>query len=306
MKNMKNAIKFIAIGLVVLQLFSLAAALKISSVDTIPNEVEPGKIIDLIIEIENNLNVDVDDVEIALILTPQVLETSVLGNVMSEGVPLSPQESSTKFIDEIEDDDEKNIKFSLIADADAEAGVYKIPVKLNYKIDDVAQTEKMFTVSVTINSKPNLVLSAENDNGVFLKNQKNEVEIVITNTGLNKAKLLEIGIQGSGIYNVLSSQNVYIGDLESDDFDSAKFEVFLKDSGSVSLPVTLKYRDSTNREYSETEILQLRVYSTDEAIELGLIEKSRTTLYIIVVVVVIVLWFIWRKIKKRRKRKGGN
>ena len=141
-----------------------------------------------------------------------------------------------------------------------------------------------------------------NSESLLLENQKNEVEIVITNKGLARAKFLEIKISGAG-FNVLSQDNIYIGDLDSDDFDSAKFEIFTKNSGAIIIPVTLTYRDATNKIYSESEILQLKVYSKEEAIRLGLIQKNNTLIYVGVVLGLIIVWIIYRKIKKRRKRR---
>lgn len=282
-----KTITTIILGILLLGLANISA-LTISDVSTSPNQVAPGADIDLIIEIENNLGDKAEDIEISLDLS---------------NVPLAPRESSEKYLDKLKDDDEESFKFSLIAEADAEAGIYKIPVTIKYTIDDEEKTEKTknFTVSVNINARPDFIISAE---GLFLKNQKNELEIQIINIGLSKAKLLEIELQPSGAYEILSSNRVYIGDLDSDDFDVAKFDIFLKGAGVVSFPLKLRYRDAANKQFSDSEVVSIKVYSQKEAAGLGLIEKSNVRLYFYIALGVVVVWFFWRRHKKRKKIRG--
>lgn len=292
-----------AIFLVLALSITLTSALTIQNVETIPAQVEPGQKVEIKLEIKNNLADDVTDVEIGLQLNAQTIQ-SLTGTSVIPGVPLSPVESSEVYIDEIQEDDKENVKFELIADADSEAGVYKIPVVMSYLVNGGTQrTEKQFTISVTINSAPNLVLNSE---GLLLKNQKNKVEILITNIGLNKAKLLEVSLVPSSDYQILSASRIYIGDLDSDDFDVASFEVFMKDKSSVTIPVTLRYRDALNKQYTEQDVVLVRVYSTDEAVELGLIQKNNTMIYAGVVVALVLIWFVWRKWRKKRKKKRAE
>jgi len=301
---MKNTIKTTAIILVVLQLISIVSALTISDVTNSPSEVEPGKKISLEIEIENNLDDDVSDVEVALILTSSVIDPSLLNPVVSEEIPLSPEGSSVVYFEEIREGREKIAKFNLIADADAEVGIYKIPVALSYLVNgDTQKTSKQFTVSVKINAQPELILNLED---FFIKGRKNNVDIRITNVGLAKAKLLEVELQPSTMYDILSSKNVYIGDLESDDFDVANFDVYLKEYSNIPFVVKLKYRDASNKEIVESKNLNARIYSEKEAIALGLMKKNNTAIYIGAVVGLALVWVVWRKWKKWRKKKRAE
>ena len=301
---MKNTIKTTAIILVVLQLISIVSALTISDVTNSPSEVEPGKKISLEIEIENNLDDDVSYVEVALILTSSVIDPNPLNPVVSEEIPLSPEGSSVVYFEEIREGREKIAKFNLIADADAEVGIYKIPVALSYLVNgDTQKTSKQFTVSVKINAQPELILNLED---FFIKGRKNNVDIRITNVGLAKAKLLEVELQPSTMYDILSSKNVYIGDLESDDFDVANFDVYLKEYSNIPFVVKLKYRDASNKEIVESKNLNARIYSEKEAIALGLMKKNNTAIYIGAVVGLALVWVVWRKWKKWRKKKRAE
>ena len=52
--------------------------------------------------------------------------------------------------------------------------------------------------------------------------------------------------------------------------------------------------------------LPFKVYTEEEALNLGLIKKSNTTLYIEGAAILLVAWLIWRAIKKRRKNNRRN
>ena len=284
-----KGIKIIMIFFVALQIACLINALTIKDVSKIPSQVEPGGSVKLNLKIKNNLEDDVEDVKVSLNLND---------------VPFAPAIISEDYFEEIESDDSVIADFDLIAESNAEAGTYKIPVSIEYKINDETKVE-FFTISLTINAKPNLILNTE---GFLLKGQKNELKIRVTNTGLGKAKLLEVELQESGAYKILSSKNVYIGDLDSDDFDTAIFNVFLKDQNVVNFPVVLKYRDSSNKQFVEIKNLAARVYSNDEAIKLGLIKKNNIKFYFTIVIFLIILFVVWRKIRKwgRRRRAIKN
>ena len=138
---------------------------------------------------------------------------------------------------------------------------------------------------------------------MLLKGQESKFSIKVTNKGLSNVKFLEIELQGGLYYTILSQKNVYIGDINSDDFDTAEFNVFFKENApsSTNLPVIVRYKDGLNNEYEENFNLQATTYTTKQATELGLIAKSNTTTYIAAGIVIVVIYFIYRKIKKRRK-----
>ncbi|MFH1325353.1 MAG: hypothetical protein ABIH49_01110 [archaeon] len=278
-------IRLLVLIILIVQIFSLVAALSVKSVSTEPQEVAPGEIVKMTIKLENNLGYDLESVDVSLVLS---------------GVPFAPKGSSSDFSSEIDDDDSESFNFELISSADAIAGAYEIPVHVNYqKSGDNLTLSKDFSVSVIVNAKPDLTLSSE---GFLIKNQKNEIEIKVTNIGLGKAKFLEVELGGSGLYDILSSNNIYVGDLESDDFDSVSFDVFAKQNGMLEFPITLNYRDAMNNQITEAKKILIKSYDAEEAQSLGLVSKSNTLIYVSVAVLILVAWFFWRKLKKKKRK----
>ncbi len=285
--NRKILILIIAL-ILFLSLIQPALAVSIKSVSSSSTEIQPGEIIKVELTIENNLNSDVEGVVISLDLNK---------------VPFAPYQSSNqKTLDEIEEDREEDVEFKLIADSNAKSGTYKFPVTIKYTLDNEPGNSSG-VISLIINAQPKI--KAEVEDSVLIKGQTKELTIKVTNSGLGDAKFLTIKLGIVKGIKLLSSDSIYIGDVDSDDFDTANFKVSVdKEAPStLSLPVEITYLDSRNKEFTEKENLVLRAYTKKQAISLGLIKKSRTLIYVISIVILIVLFIVYRKIKKRRKLK---
>lgn len=294
MKKLTKTI--ITIAILAIYLFSITgfvSALTITSVDTSPEVIAPGEASTIKIEIENEGDKDVEDVSISLDLT---------------NVPFAPYGSSSETsFDEIQDGRVKYAEFEIIALNNAESGIYKIPLKVSYKITGENEINtKNSLIGVSVNSKP--IISVGIEDGLILKAQESKLSIKVTNKGLSNVKFLEIELQGGTYYTILSQKNVYIGDINSDDFDNAEFNVFFKENApnNVNLPIVIRYKDGLNNKYEESFNLQATTYTTKQATDLGLIKKSNTTTYIIVVIAVIVIYLVFRWIRKRRKMKKAE
>ena len=275
---------------------SLVSAITIREVDISPKEIEPGKSAEIQIILENNLDTDVSDVSVSLNF-----------NLPGGDLPFAPYGSSSEVtLSEIREDKTKTINFKIVALNEAESGIYKIPVSIGYKDDDGVSYKKDSLISLTINSPP--LLDVKSGSGLILKGQKNKITVNIVNKGLSKVKFLEIEVKGSTLYDLISENKIYIGNIESDDFDSADFEIFFRENSptKIELPVSLTYKDSANKEYSEDFKIDLKVYDKETALSLGLIQKNNTITYIILIVVLIVIYLVYRRIRKARKRKKAE
>ena len=104
---------------------------------------------------------------------------------------------------------------------------------------------------------------------------------------------------------MVSEQQIHIGDIDSDDFETASFDVIFtkKDAG---VRTVVEYRDSENKLFRETVELPLNIYSREKALELGIISKNNNLLYAITAAVVIVLWIVMRAVRKRRRMRKSQ
>lgn len=284
MKAQTTKILFVLTLLILL--LSFTSALTIESVSSTPSDIAPGETAKIKIDIENNIQEDLENVIVSLDLSL---------------VPFAPYESSTdKIIKEIDEEDTESVSFDVIALSDAEAGIYKIPVVISYLFNGTIISKTSF-ISLTINSEPELTISYTGD---LIKGKNNKINVRITNTGLTEIKFLEIELKDSSRIKTLGTKKIYIGDIESDDFDSTDFNLFV-DEGASSLsniPITLKYRDATNNVKTENINLQVRVYDLKEAQELGIVKKNNTMIYLGLIIVLIILWFVYRRLKKKKRK----
>lgn len=291
---MKAALGIILLGLMLFSTISFAlinsvSALTIDSVSVV-DKIQPGKTTRITMSLENDANEDIEDVSVVLDLTD---------------VPFAPFDSASEYgIDEISEDDREFAEFNLIALNNAKAGIYKIPIKITY-IQDGDEKVKSSLISIVVDSKPELGVSV--DDSLILKGQDNEFSLEINNKGLSDAKFVEVEI-GQGQYELISSKRQYIGDIDSDDFESFRVKAFFKDSvgNVVNMPVTVIYKDDLNNQYTEVFNVNLNVYSESKAVELGLMEKNNTFGYVIGILFIVVLYFVYRRLRKRAKEKGNG
>ena len=293
-KIMKTTMAILLLGLMFFSTVSFAilnsvSALTIDSV-AIANEIQPGKTTRITLGIENGADEDVQDVSVTLDLS---------------NVPFAPFDSASEYsIEEIEEDDTEYAEFELIALNNAQAGIYKIPVRITY-IQDGDDKIKNSLISIVVDSKPKISASVEDS--LLLKGTDNEFFIKITNKGLSDAKFVEIEV-GQGQYQLLVGNSHYIGDIDSDDFDSVKLNAFFKDNigNNINMPVTVIYRDDLNKEYREVFNLNLHVYTENRAVELGLMEEQVGSGYIVGLVFIVILYLVYRRLKKKLKVKNSK
>jgi len=277
---------------------SFVAAVSITDVSSSPAEVAPGEIVDITIEIKNIFDYDVTNLNIKLDLS-------------DENVPFAPyQSSSEKFLDELDEGDEDDFKFKLIALPATHTGIYKIPVEISYNYEGengtIESGDKEELISIIVNSEPELKVSLD-DSVVLINGKENTFKIKVINSGLSDIKFLYVSTSDATGLKFLSEKEQYIGDIDSDDFDNAEYSVVVNAdaSNSITLSIILKFMDATNKEFTETTNLVLKTYSLKEARELGLVDKPKIGSFI-AIFILLGGYIVYKILKKRKlkKRRG--
>lgn len=260
--------------------FVSAQSLLIESVSSNPASIEPGEQADVSIVLKNIGDKDIEDIEV---------------NVNLANLPFAPVNSVTEqVIDKINDGDNERVEFNLVALPDATPGIYKIPLSVKY-----GNIVKESIFSLNVESKVSLDVSV-GDSKVYSVGDTGNVDIEIVNKGLGEIKFLTVKLVQSNAYDILSNEQVYIGTIASDDFDSAQFNIHLNEK-ITSLPVIVEYRDINNKLNSKVINLNFNTYTKEEAKKLGLVKTSKAPQIIITIVVLIILYWIYRKVKKRKR-----
>ena len=272
----------------IIAFMSLASAITISDVSTTPSSVAPGQTMTLKITLENNLNDDVTNLNVAL-------------DFSDPSLPLAPyQSSSEQSIDELNRDDKETFDFKIISQPGAASGIYKIPVKISYLLNDKLE-QKTGVVSVIVNSEPKITIASE---GALVQGREMKITVQVINNGLSDVKLVSVEAQNPTNAIINPPLYNYIGSINSDDFDSVDYTIkpTSENAKSVSLSIVIKYKDAANKDYSDTKTITFPVYTQKDATSRGLITKSKTGTYIGVVVILIIIYIFYRIRKSRKKR----
>ncbi len=271
--------KIITIILALLLMPFVNAQIAISSFETFPSQVSPGESIQLKVVLENVGDQDIKNVLVKLDLSQ---------------VPFAPLRSSTeKIIDEINDEDQVIIYFDLVALPSAESQIYKIPIKISY--DNITKDS---LISLEVNAKAKLDLILEESTLVKI-NDNGKVTLKLINNGLSQIKFLKITLQDSQAYESLSPNSIYIGQIDVDDFETAEYNIIPKIK-NPQLNLMINYKDSNNNEFTENKYLTLKVYSEEEAKQLGLVKQSSLLTILIPILIIILIFFIYKKLKKKK------
>ncbi|MEN9626046.1 MAG: hypothetical protein RL557_374 [archaeon] len=292
---MNKLSKIIVAGLLLLFLLvstlQFSLALVVDSVITDSSGISPGQTTEIELGLKNNGETTIQDVSVSLDL---------------KDVPFAPADASSEFsVDEIREDKIKYARFSLIVLNNAQPDIYKIPITITYHEEDAPEIiTKASLISVTVVADP--ILSVNSQDSVLIKGQNNELTVKLVNQGVADIKFLEMEVTPSLYVTLLSSNKIYIGDLDSDDFDSVTFNIFVKENApdSISVPVTINYKDSLNKAYTKQFDVPVKAYTEDKAVELGLKEKSYTMQIVIIVILLIVFYLLYRYVRKSLRKKN--
>lgn len=274
---------------ILIAIFAVLISLSFASAVNVDAEyasIFPGEEGKIRIDLKNNNNFDVELISIELNL---------------EDIPFVAIGSSEKSIDELDEDDKESVTFTIKPSAEIVPGDYEIPYILKYtNVDTGNEATKSGAFGLRVDAKTDLTFSVESKNNII--NQKGKLTLKVINQGLGEARFVSVQVFPQG-YELLSPEIVYIGNIASDDSDSASFDVVFN-TLSPSFYAKISYKDLDNREQTKTITLPIQVYTREKALELGIIQKSNNLLYGIIVLVLVITWIIYRKIKKKNKKNG--
>ena len=266
--------------LVLVTIGTVHAEITIDSFSSTPDTVQPGEDLEVRLNLEN---VGDDDIE------------SVVVSIDLSNVPFAPIESSTeKVIDKIRDGDQESVSFELVALSSAEAQTYKIPVTITYE-----NTTKTSLISLEVVTDASLDILLESSD-LIVENEQGAVTIKIVNEGLNQIKFLQVTLLDSSEYEILSPSSLYIGEIDTGDFDTEEFTI-IPTSKDPELSFKLEYRDANNQAFAEEKQITVKVYSTEQATQLGLVKQGNPLTWILIFVVLALGILVWIRRKKHKK-----
>ncbi|RLG15552.1 MAG: hypothetical protein DRN71_01020 [Candidatus Nanohalarchaeota archaeon] len=266
--------------------------LSIEKVESSPDEIVAGSKANVEFTLKNLANTQVRDITLKL-------------DMSGSTTPFAPVDSTTeKRIEKLEPDKEETVLFHIISEASAEPKVYKIPITLTYSDEAGTTYTKNDIVGLLISSDPEIQIYLE-ESDTFMGGTKGSTIVSVSNIGATQAKFVSIVLAQSKNYEIIGPDRTYIGNLDSDDFDTAEFKLYIDESlnnTKIPITVTVTYKDAYNNEHVKDFELDLPIYSKEHLIRLGEISANggSNTLYY-AIVLIFVLYIVYR-IFRRKKR----
>ncbi|MBU0758050.1 MAG: COG1361 S-layer family protein [Nanoarchaeota archaeon] len=290
---------------------TIDATISIESVVTEPEKIRPGEPAKVKIKLKNMADSDMVDVSLKfdLGLSTVSLPATISSLSLYDSVPFAPLGSATeKKIKRIKPNEEVTFTYDIISYSNAEPRVYKIPIQIKYYDELGTEITKNDIVGLMVGIKPDLtVLIDETD--LYVGKYNGEVSLRLINKGFTDVKFLDVYLEETDEFEILSPKEVYIGNVDSDDYETADFKIFIitgdeksesKSEKSISLPISIEYKDANNIAYSDSMDIELKLYS---AKKLGISNGNSNNTFLIILAVVVIGYFIYRGIRKKNRKK---
>lgn len=200
--------------------------------------------------------------------------------------------------------EETILTYELVADTSYETKPYKIPVTINYNDYNGRSINKSDIIGLLIKPDVNYVLGVE-ETEVHSKGDIGNVVVSISNNGFTDMKFVNLQLLDSDYYEIIGSSRIYLGNLDSDDFETAEFRIKSRKSKSLPLSILVNYKDNYNNDISEQKIISLPMYSRGMAAAYGLTKPNgsffNTIIYIVIILFMYACYKEWRRQKDLEK-----
>jgi len=234
---------------------TLDAILNVVDISTTPENVMPGETFTLDITVENQADSFLKNVKFDLDIADPFV---TIGSI------------NDKYIKQLPAGATQTVSFNLLSKGDADQTVYTLPLDITYYDNEETVYNKEASFGLIITEEPNLVVNLETSE-VISKGDRGRIVFSISNVGVDEVKFVTATLRNSDNYDVISTSAIYLGNVDSDDFETADYEIVAQSKeSSVPLELHLEYRDSLNKPYVEDVTVQLPLYSSSEAKRLGL------------------------------------
>ncbi len=252
---------------------------------TIPEVAVPGENVELRLKVKSLTNAEIRDVKLSLDLEDTTTTVSYFAPIGS---------TNEQIIETIKANQEKEVTFTLATSPDTPIDVEKISITMTYLDDDGNSYSKNYLIGIKTYEEPSYILALE-DKTIYKELQNGKVTFSIANTGKASLNYLSVQlIEQPLYYKILGTNKNYIGNLDSDDFDTAEFEIYSEDSEASKLPlkIMLTYKDDYGKLFEEEHEIDVALYDKKDALKYGLETSSRTGMVtnIILLIIISVFW----------------
>jgi hypothetical protein len=265
------------------------AILSVDEVKTsIGNQFKPGKGNNMSIRLSNKADSVLKDIKIKLEL---------------DDAPFIPVGSSNeKSIAQLQSKGVYDVIFNIMAVPEAESGAYKVPLIVSYSDELGKNYSARNIVGMIVGSSPDISLSLDSTE-IYQSGNSGEIVLKIVNKGVTDIKFVNLKLLESNGIRLISNDAAYLGNIDSDDFETADFMIFAEKTREkkLDIPFILEYKDANNNEFIENHVIQINMYSSSEAKKFGLKKENGYIGIFIIILIIIIGLFYYKQHKKKKK-----
>jgi len=265
------------------------ATLSVTSVKIDPETVAPGKQGTITIEMKNLADSPLKDITTKL-------------DMSSATLPFAPVDSVTeKRIKMVSPGETVKQEYKITTLATAESMIYKIPLTITFYDHLGNAYEKSDIIGVKVGDIPELSTYVETST-IYQAGTSGTVSIKFVNRGVTNIKFLNVKLNQNENYKILSAEEQYLGNVNSDDYETAEYKLYIQPGAQkeLELPIDITYKDANNNEYSKQIKPVLKLYNQEEAEKIGVTKKDGSTGIIITIIIVVVGVFVYFKFRKKK------
>jgi hypothetical protein len=217
--------------------------------------------------------------------------------------PFTAIGSSEIYIGQFKSKESKSLSFQASVDSAADIKSYNIPVSIDYFDQAGVKHSTQKSIGMQVDGKPEIKVFLEKTD-LFTEGTKGMITVTVVNKGFAQVKFLNLKLLPTENYDVTSSNEVYIGNLDSDATDSQEFEIQLMNnvsSGKMPIRFEVSYKEqNSNLDHIDPVNLELSVLSMQEYAQKQPTGSPVSILIaavggiIGIVIAVIVLWFLFK------------
>jgi len=243
-----------------------------------PEKVPQGGIATISINLKNNDASLLKDISVELDLPDELVPVG--STVLKKIQKINPKREET-------------LNYTVTASGDAVSKAYQIPLKVSFSDEVGYNYSQSDVMGLLVGSDPDYYFNLE-ESDVFSQGKKGNVVLSLSNTGPADIKFLTMELLPSDDFVVLSNYKTYVGNLEPDDYETAEFEIYMKEEGDVPLEVDVEYRDNYNMKHSMTHKVNVHSYSNTELLKYGYQTSNGKITYLFYLLAIIFAYLFYK------------
>ncbi len=268
---------------------SVGNIVSLDSIETDPVRIFPGEPAKLTVSVENSGNSLLNDVVVKLNLTDPF---SILYTTNERRISSLASGESIKLV------------YDLITTSDAESKPYSFPLQIEYFDEIGTKFARSNTIGLLVYAPPKYDINLE-DSDVLAYGSKGSITLSFSNINPSNMRFLSTMLNDGEDYITVSNPKKYLGNLEPDDFETAEYEIYIKNcffscKDEIELSLQLDYKDDFNKEFQVVEKVPIKVYKKGELKKLGLSTGDGKGVFVIIIVIVILTYLTFRYYRKEK------